>query len=279
MGLTDPQGPLSRHLRDVFHQSELPVSRFVPIGVEKDAGKLHEIDGETEIFVPPARETIADLDILVLAGSPIDEIARAIAVENAIPLYDASAAPAAALGCGALLLATDPQSAFFTLILPAAEEGTEGIQELFQQAGDALNFRDTQAPIFGIRLAFNLFRDAKTAAMDRRIQAYLAAAHPDGNASVVTVRGALFHGYAGMARLAFAGGAAAAAAAERLRGSPAIVVGKAPGFASPAVAVEDSRILADPPAVAGDALTVWFAFDGLALAARAALDTARALLG
>jgi len=278
IGLTDPQGPLSRHVRDVFHASDLPVSRFVPIGVETDAGKLYEIDGETEIFVPPARETIADLDFLVIAGSPIDATARALAGENEVPVFEAAAVPAAALGCDVILSAAPPVSAAFTLILPAAEEGTEGIQELFRQAGDALNFRDTRAPIFGNRLAFNLFRDGRTAALDRRIEACLRERHPDAAVSATSIRGTLLHGYGASARLVFADAGKALEAADRLRASRDVGVGKKPGAASPAVVVEDSKMAADPPEVDGAALSLWFAFDGLALCAEAALAAARVRL-
>ena len=64
-----------------------------------------------------------------------------------------------------------------------------------------------------------------------------------------------------------------------MRRSAEISVGKAPGSASPAESVEHSTLTADPPFVEGHALTVWFAFDGLALAAGAALAAARARLG
>ena len=94
--------------------------------------------------------------------------------------------------------------------------------------------------------------------------------------SVIGARAALFHGYAGSALLRFTDISAAQAGDARLRADPAIVSGAMPGAASPAGAVEDSEIRIDPPTLAGDALSVWFAFDGLALAARAVLD--RALL-
>jgi hypothetical protein len=279
VGLTDPEGPLARHLRDAFHSADLLVSRFVPIGSVKEAGRLSEIDGEPEIFFPPVRETIGDLDLLVLAGSDVDEEARRLAEENEVSVFDAVATPPAALGCAALIEASSPQLAGFTLLLPAAEAGTAGIQELFEQSGDALNFRQTRAPVFGNRLAFNLFRDAKTVAMDRRIEAYMAERCPSCTTSVIAVRGAIFHGHAGSAFLRFADVEAAEAGAARLRKNPAFVTGGAPGSASPAEAVERSEMRIDPPTVAGDILSVWFAFDGLALAARAVLDRARRLVG
>jgi len=279
VGLTDPEGPLARHIREAFHEAQLPVSRIVPLGSEKDAGRLSELDGEPEILFPPARETIGDLDLLVLGGSEVDEEARRLADALGVAVFDAGASPAAALGCAALIEASSPQFAGFTLLLPAAEAGTAGIEELFEQSGDALNFRKTRAPVFGNRLAFNLFRDAKTAAMDRRFEAYLAERCPSCTTSVIAVRGALFHGHAGSAFLRFADGEAADAGAARLRKNPAFVTGGAPGSAYPAEAVERSEMRIDPPTVAGDILSVWFAFDGLALAARAVLDRARRLVG
>ena len=266
IGLTDPEGPLARHLRDVFASSGLPVSRFVPLAAEKEAGALHAFEEETEITVAPSRETIGDLDLLVLAGSPVDAEARRIAAENDVPLWDAAETPAAAFGCDAILEAAAPQSAVFTLLVPAAEEGTDGIQELFRQAGDALNFRDTEGPVFGGRLAFNVLRDARSAALARRIEARLAARRPSSPAAVVPARIALFHGYAGSAVLRFGDASAAARAAERLRNTPGITARTEAG-ASPAAAIESPGVIIDPPDVRRDTLTVWFAFDGLALAA------------
>ena len=276
--MTDPDGPLARHLRDLVHESDIPVSRFVPIGTEEEAGRLSEVDGEPEYRVVPSRETIGDLDLLVLGGSPVDAAALQLARENDVAVFDAGAAPPAALGCAALIAACAPASAAFTLLLPAAEAGTPGIQELFQQTSDALNFRDTAADVFGGRLAFNVFRDPGTEAADRRVAAYLAERFPACRTSVIAARTALFHGYAGSARMRFADPAAAKAGAGALGHSPGIAVSARPGGASPAAAVAEASVRIDPPIVEGDGLTVWFAFDGLTLAARAALDPVRVLL-
>lgn len=276
IGMTDPDGPLARHLRDLAHESGLPVSRFVPIGSEKDAGRLSEVDGETEYVVAPARETIGDLDLLVLAGSSVDAEALRLARDNDVAVYDASAVPPAALGCAALLAAAKPPLATFTILLPAAEAGTEGIQELFEQTGDALNFRETRAPVFGGRLAFNLLRDSRTAQADARVEAFLAERFPETRIRIVEARGALFHGYAGSAFFRFDDAAGAEHAAAALRRHPELVAGDEAGGASPASAIEDEGVRIDPPTVSGDTVTVWFAFDGLSLAAREALARIRA---
>jgi len=276
VGLTDPEGPLARHLRDVFADTGLLVSRFVPLGTEPEAGTLKPGDDEPEIVVAPARETIGDLDLLVLAGSPVDAEARRIAKENDVPVWDAGENPPAALGCAAILEGSAPESAVFTLLLPAAEEGTPGIQELFRQTTDALSFRDTEAPVFGSRLAFNLFRDSRTDALAARIEAHLAARCPSSPATVVAARAALFHGYAGTAVLRFVDPDAASRAATRLRSAPEISPGPERG-ASPALAVENGTVRIDSPTVRGDTVSVWFAFDGLALAAESVLALARRL--
>jgi hypothetical protein len=276
--MTDPDGPLARHLRDLVHESDIPVSRFVPIGVEEEAGRLSEVDGEPEYRVAPSRETIGDLDLLVLGGSPVDAEALKFARENDVAVFDASAAPPAALGCAALISVCAPAAAAFTLLLPAAEAGTKGIEELFQQTGDALNFRDTAADVFGGRLAFNLFRDKRTQEADRQVAGYLAERFPACRTSVIAARAALFHGYAGSARMLFADAAAAKAGATALAKSAGVTVSPRLGGASPAAAVAGATVLVDPPLVEDAALTVWFAFDGLTLAARAALDPVRALL-
>ena len=274
VGLTDPEGPLARHLRDVFAESGLLVSRFVPIGTEPEAGTLRPGQDEPEIVVPPARETIGDLDLLVLAGSPVDDEARRIAKENDVSIWDAGENPPAGFGCAAILGAAAPESAVFTLLVPAAEEGTPGIQELFRQTGDALNFHDTEAAVFGGRLAFNLFRDSRSDALAARIEAQLGRLYPSSPAVVVAARAALFHGYAGTAVFRFGDPGAAERAAARLREAPGISAERKRG-SSPAAAVEKSGVLIDSPAVHGDTVTAWFAFDGLALAAENVLELAR----
>jgi hypothetical protein len=275
VGLTDAEGPLARHLRDVFAGSGLSVSRFVPFGNEKDAGTLKPGEEEPEIVVAPTRETIGDLDLLVLAGSPVDHEARRIAGENDVPVWDAGDAPPAAFGCARILESAAPESAVFTLLVPAAEEGTAGIQELFRQTTDALNFRDTDAAVFGSRLAFNLFRDSRTDALGLRIEAHLARRLPSSRATVVAARAALFHGYAGSAALRYAGPEEASRAASRL-GETAGITQRELG-SSPAAAVEASGVMIDRPAARGDTVTVWFAFDGLSLAADDVLVRARAI--
>ncbi len=55
-------------------------------------------------------------------------------------------------------------------------------------------------------------------------------------------------------------------------------VGDAVGAASTASAVEDARLLLDPPLRFSENVSLWLAFDGLALAARGALAAATGLL-
>lgn len=282
IGLTAPESPLAREIRSAFHRARFPVSRFVPLGIAEDEGRLSEIDGEAAFLEVPRRESIADLDFLILAGSASDAPAASLARENDVPCYDATEIPPAAEGCRELLAALSPApaGAALTLLLPAAEESDPGIHELFAQASDALNLRSTTAKVFSGRLAFNLLRDPRTQTIERAIQSELARSAGEACAiTVVCARAAVFHGYAGAAALRFASPGDARKAREALGRSPALSVGKRPGHASPAQASESERILLDPPAASGDTLAVWFAFDGLSLAARRALAAARARLG
>jgi hypothetical protein len=181
--MTDPDGPLARHLRDLVHESDIPVSRFVPIGGEEDAGRLSEVDGEPEYRVAPSRETIGDLDLLVLGGSAVDAESLRLARENDVPVFDACAAPPAALGCAALIAACAPASAAFTLLLPAAD-GPRGSRSSSSRPA-MRSIRDTAA-CSGGRLAFNLFRDARTVAADRPLPPHLAERFPGCRTSVIS---------------------------------------------------------------------------------------------
>ena len=281
IGLTDPKGPLARQIRDAFHGSPVPVSRFVPLAAATEDGNLSEIDGEAEFLRSPSRESIGDLDLLILGGSPVDPECRVFASEGKIPTFDVAEFPPAAEGCAAVIsaLAPPPASAAFTILLPASEAGTPGIEELFEQAGASLNFRPAESSVFGARLAFNVFRDTGAEALAAAARASLERRFPACRISVLCARVAVFHGYAASARLRFASEAEARAALRQLQSSTEISVGGAPGGASTAAAVEEERILVDPPLVEDDAATLWIAFDGLALAARAALRAATRLLG
>ncbi len=281
IGLTAPESPLSREIRATFHRNRFPVSRFVPLGGPADEGRLSEIDGEATVLETPSRETIADLDFLILSGSASDAAAASLARENNVPDHDATAVPAAAEGCSALLggLSPAPLGAALALLLPAAEESDRGVQELFSQAGDALNMRATASAVFGDRLAFNLLRDSRTESLENRIRPELARLLGEGCAlSLVCARAGTFHGYAGAVSLRFGSPAEARSARESLARNRALSLGEKAGHATPARAAESEEILVDPPQISADTLSLWFAFDGLALAARRAFAAARSRL-
>ena len=281
IGLTAPESPLAREIRSTFHRHQFPVSRFVPLGKPDDEGRLSEIDGEAAFLETPRRETIGDLDFLILAGSDSDALAASLARDNDVPCHDATAIPVGAEGCLELLAAVSPApaAAAFTLLLPAAEEADPGIRELFAQTGDALNMHTTTAKVFSGRLAFNLLRDASTQALERAIASELAGKSGEVRSiTVVCARAAIFHGYAGAAALRFSTPAEVRKAHQALGRAAGLSVGRRPGHATPAEASESEKILLDPPSASGDTLTVWFAFDGLSLAARRAFAAARSRL-
>ncbi len=281
IGLTDPKGPLARQLRETFHESAVPVSRFVPLGHSEEAGKLWEIDGEAEVLQGPSPESIADLDLVILAGSPADAECRALASAAGIPTYDIAEEPPAAEGGAAILAALEqlPVDASFTILLPASEAGTGGVEELFAQAGASLNFRPAETAVFGERLAFNAFRDRATESLEAAVQSSLERRFSPCRISATCARIAVFHGYAGSALLRFGSDREAKDAIRRLGAAPELSRAPSPGGASVAAAVEEPRVILDPPSLASERVSVWFAFDGLALAAKAALRTARRLPG
>jgi hypothetical protein len=253
----------------------------VPIAADVEEGRLAEIDGEAAYLEPLRQETVADLDFLILGGSERDAEARSLASTGKIPLHDAAEVPIATHGCAALLeaLSRPPQAAAFTLILPAAEEADAGIQELFHQAADALNLRPTEAKIFHDRLAFNLFRDKAVVREEQRIRVALLERFPSASLSVTAARAGIFHGYAGGASFEFPNPSEARKARHALDSSDALSVGSRPGHAAPGSLAEEERVRLDPPEVDGARMSLWFAFDALALAARSALRAAVSRLG
>lgn len=281
IGLTAPSEPLAREIRAFFRVQKFPVSRFVGFGTAEEEGKLSEIDGEASVLEVPRRETIADLDFLILAGSGADAEARSQAEAWSVPLHDLSPLPLAARGCAALAAALTPAplSAAFTVLLPAAEEADRGIHELFTQTSDALNMKPMSSSVFPERLAFNVFRDGRTTERERHLRETLARRLEGCAISVVCARAGIFHGYAGSVALRFASPADARRAREALSKDSHVSIGRKPGHATPTLASESPEIRIDPPELRDDWLAFWFAFDGLALAAREAFAAARARLG
>jgi aspartate-semialdehyde dehydrogenase len=281
IGLTGPKGPFARQVREVFQENAVPVSRFVPLGSAEEDGKLSEIDGEAEFLQSPSREAIADLDLLILAGSPTDADCRAFAAASDVPAFDIADVPPAAEGCSAIFSALDPLPAegSFTVLLPASEAGAGGIEELFAQAGASLNFRPAEAAVFSSRLAFNVFRDAAVESLETAVRSSLERRFSPCRISVLCARIAVFHGYAASALLRFPTEAESKNAVRQLGKSRELSLGDEPGGASTAAAVEGTRVLVDPPAAAAESVSLWFAFDGLDLAAKRALRAASRLLG
>lgn len=281
IGLTAPEDPLARRLREVFRDENVPVSRFVELGSESQAGKFSEKDGDFSFIQTPSRETVGDLDLLLLNGSDADAAAERLAKENEVPIFRTDASTPAALGPEVVLmrLSPPPREAGFTIIVPASERGEAGVEELFAQAGDALNFRQTPTRVFAARLAFNVFRDDAILRQEETLRSRLHESFPATTINILCVRAALFHGYAAAASLRFETEEAARTGAEQLQKSTAISFGRGPGHATAGRAVESEAILADPAIVAGPSLSFLFTYDGLTLAARRAVEAARRLLG
>lgn len=281
VGLTDPEGPFSRNVRALFREHDVPVSAFVPLAMEESAGKLSEIDGEPAYFQVPRRETVGDLDLLVLSGSSADETCRQLAGSEGVLLFDLDLHPPAATGLRLLLgsLPEPPSFASFNLLLPAAELGNTAVEELFEQAADSLNFRPTKSGVLEGRLAFNTIRDSPAVRLEKAVSASLRSEFGAFPIRVVLARAGMFHGYCGAGFLRFRDGDEAGRAVAALAKSRALSIEKKPGSATPAAAVENPALLLEPPNVEGADVSIWFAFDGLALAAGAVLDLGRSLLG
>jgi hypothetical protein len=278
--MTDPEGPFSRHVRALFREKDVPVSAFVPLATEEAEGKLSQLDGEPAYFQVPRRETVGDLDLLVLSGSGADALCRGLATSENVPVFDVETHPAAATGIRLILsvLSEPPTDASFNVLLPAAELGNVAVEELFEQAGDSLNFRPTKSSALEGRLAFNTLRDSASRRLEKTVRTSLKAEFPGCRLQVVLARAGFFHGYCGAGFLRFDAEKSAARAAASLSRNPAISVGRKAGFASPAAAVEASALFLELPEVEGPDVSTWFAFDGLALAAGSVLDLARSLL-
>jgi aspartate-semialdehyde dehydrogenase len=170
-----------------------------------------------------------------------------------------------------------------TVLLPASEMGSAGVDELQQQTVGLLTFKTLPKDVFDAQVAFNVLAAVGGAAkvdLERvrstiARQAGLLAGESDVLALQV-VQAPVFHGYAASVFLEMAAGVDEAEVRSALQGGVLQMVGEGDSPSNENVAGESEMVLR-LEAAGGDGFWLWMAGDNLRLAASNAAGCAQEL--
>jgi aspartate-semialdehyde dehydrogenase len=309
--------PLGKELRELIEGPDFPVGKLSLLETEEYAGLLQEFAGEIRITQIISPQSFEDTDIAFFACSP--EIINAYAATGAeFPeltidltqtgrdgslflggVSDASHLKTAgyyvnphpaAISMGRVLARI--QNAFHieavstTVMEPASERGSAGIDELQEQTVGLLNFQPVAHKTFSGQLAFNLLTESGASGrVENLIRSQLATLL--GNRmpplGIAAVQVPVFHSHAFSVFLQLK----EAVSVEHLRaalqvGGAAVIVHSNEGLtASPITvigsdAVQIARLAPDP--VRPGSFFLWLVADNLRIAASNALQIAESLM-
>ena len=192
IAIVGSSSPLGKELKEMIEDSELPLGRMILLETEEYAGLLQEFAGEiriTQIISPGAFD---DVDIAFFACSA--EIMNAYAASGArfpdLTIDLTQTRTDGALFVSGLLDSShirqtgyfvNPHSASIvlarvlsrlhrsfgllrasvTILEPASERGSAGVDELQEQTVGLLNFQQVQHRVFSGQLAFNLLPEVR----------------------------------------------------------------------------------------------------------------------
>lgn len=190
VALFDATTLAARGVKDQLAARGFPAASIRLFTSSADASSnLTEFKGEPMLVTEPDIDTLENLDIAFLCGSPVDgaryldwagrvgfvavDLSGA-AASGAAPLVNASVNPEAILQGPGVIATPHPiaqilstvlaavrkrcglQEAIVVVLQPASHHGEPGIDELYKQTASLLSFADMPREIFGRQLAFNL---------------------------------------------------------------------------------------------------------------------------
>jgi len=316
VAIVGSSSPLGKELREIIETSAFPVGNLTLIETEEYAGLLQEFAGEIQITQIISPGAFADTDIALFACSP--EIIEAYAASGSAfpeltldltqtgrkgilflkgvsepsllrgPGYYVNPHPAA-IALGRVLARMQSEfrleSASITVLYPASERGSAGVNELQEQTVELLNFQSVESKVFRGQLAFNLLAEIQTSRQTehlvaRQLRELLGQTLPIG---IAAVQAPIFHSHACsvflklaravtveqiVASLSNAGAGIILHGEEGLSPSPVTVVGSD--------AVHIARVVVDPASPSDSFL--WIVSDNLRIAASNALQIAESLM-
>jgi aspartate-semialdehyde dehydrogenase len=225
-------------LREIIETSAFPAGHLSLLETEEYAGLLQEFAGEIQITQIISPQAFDDVDIAFFACS--SDIMRAYAASGAAfpevtidltqtdrpgvlflkgvsessrlqgPGYYVNPHPAT-IALGRVLAQIQPalnlKSADVTVLCPASERGSAGVNELQEQTVELLNFQTVESKVFGGQLAFNLLAEIEYSQQTERLIArqlkdLLGPALP--SVGIAAIQAPVFHSHACSVFLKFA---------------------------------------------------------------------------
>jgi aspartate-semialdehyde dehydrogenase len=314
VAIVGSSSPLGKELRECIESSAFPVGKLSLLETEEYAGLLQEFAGEIRITQIVSPEVFKDTDIAFFAcspgiiqayaasGSPFPELTIDLTqtgqkgilflkgVSDSARLhptgYYVNPHPAT-IALGRVLSRVHSkfrlESASITILEPASERGSAGVNELQEQTVELLNFQSVESRVFGGQLAFNFLAEIETS---RQTESLIRAQLSDllGNVlpvGIAAIQAPVFHSHACSVFLKLKESASISQIAVCLDGYGVKVHEEGKLSPSPVTVVgSDSvhvvRILADPE-LPGSCF-LWVISDNLRIAASNALQIAESLM-
>jgi aspartate-semialdehyde dehydrogenase len=264
------------------------------LATEADAeGTLTEVGGEVALVQALSREALAGVDLVIVCGTPQEQRNALALVPDGIPtivvanqaehpdglLAVAGITDPASLGrdvivsphpgvivlCHLLATLTDlrPSRIAATVLLPTSMREAAGLDELFAQTRDILNFQaDPPKAIFGHQLAFNLL-PVSDGRLGDDIRTLLGV---QAEIALQLVQAPVFHSLAVSATVQLEATSSVDDVLEALHSSPAISIAESAEILGPIDAAAREEILIGPitpvPGWQG-AYSIWAVMDNL----------------
>ena len=229
MAIVGSSSPLGKELREIIETTAFPVGTLSLVETEEYAGLLQEFAGEIQITQIISPGAFKDVDIAFFACSP--EIIDAYAASgSAFPeltidltqtdrqgvLFLKGVSDPARLQGAGYYISPHPatiaigrvlaqlqskfqvQSASVTVLCPASERGSAGVNELQEQTVELLNFQSVESRVFRGQLAFNLLAEIESSRqterlVTRQLRELLGASMPP--VGIAAIQAPVFHSH------------------------------------------------------------------------------------
>jgi aspartate-semialdehyde dehydrogenase len=305
---------IGKELKQMLEDRGWPVGRLTLLETEEYAGLLQEFAGDLQITQVISPNTLGDADIAFFTCSP--EIMQSyVASGPKFPdltidltqtgqagilfVHGISAAgmlrrkgyyvnphPAAIVLARVLSALHNKfvvQSAAVTILQPASERGTSGVDELQEQTVNLLNFQQVDNKVFSAQLAFNILpeqeRSAQTEArITEQLSELLGATFPKPILTVV--QAPVFHSHAFSIFVQLIGAPSVEEVAAHLSHNARFSMDKSQGEPSPVgvVGTETIHIGRIQRLASADSYAVWAAADSLRISASNAIQIAEQII-
>lgn len=317
IAIVGSSSPVGKELRETLESSGFPTGKLSLLETEEYVGLLQEFAGEIRITQIISPQAFSDTDIAFFACSP--EIIDAYATSGSAfpeltidltqtgragtlflrgvsdtallqgPGYYINPHPAT-IALGRVLSRIQSvfhlESVSITVLDPASERGSAGINELQEQTVELLNFQPIENKVFSGQLAFNLLAEIRTSCrtenlVREQLSSLLGSAMPP--IGIAAIQAPVFHSHAFSVFLKLKETVSAAEITASLRDAGSgVMVHDEEGLSPSPVTVVGSDVVhvvrvAAEPAQPGSCF-LWIVADNLRIAASNAIQIAESLM-